>query len=77
MDDYGHLVWWDKHNSGFFLLLSNLQTTFGRLPPTPLLNIDEVASLQESLSLFNEVWDRMLYAYPELAIQKSNPKPSA
>ena len=62
IDDYGHLVWWDKHNSGFFLLLSNLQTTFGCLPPTPLLNFGEVVSLQGSLSLFNEVGDRMLYA---------------
>ena len=38
------------------------RTIFGSFPPTPLLNIGEVASLQESLSLFNEVGDSMLYA---------------
>ena len=62
IDGYGHIVWWAMHNSGFFLLLSNLQTTFGCLPPTSLLKFGEVVSLQESFSLFNEVGDRMLYA---------------
>ena len=62
IDDYGHIVWWALHNSGLFLLLSNLQTTVGCLPPTPLLNFGKVVSLQESFSLFNEVGDRMLYA---------------
>ena len=62
IDDYGHIVWWALHNSGFVLLLSNLQTTFGCLPPTLLLNFGEVVSLQESFSLFNEMEDRMLYA---------------
>ena len=34
IDDYGHIEWWALHNSGLFLLLSNLQTTVGCLPPS-------------------------------------------
>ena len=38
LGDYGRLVCWDKHNSGFFLLLWYLRTLLGGCTQTPLMN---------------------------------------
>ena len=59
LDDYGRLVYWDKHNSGFFLLPWYLVSTdtMEWMRATPLVNISAVAFLQEGLPLYNLGWN--------------------